>query len=507
MLRFGTAGIRALMGPGRDRMNPATVARCAAGLLRATSSVEPRLGSDGVVVGYDGRVDSDRFADVVVAVAQAAGVCVHRVPGPCPTPLVSFATRELGAALGVMVTASHNPPEYSGLKVFTRGGGQLLPPRDAHVEAEIEALPDDARVWEPAQTPVDPRLETVYVAALDGCRTRSGPLGVTAVYSALHGVGQRLFRRVADRNGIELVSVVEQSRPDPAFPTAPSPNPEDPASLRWALKLAEERGAPLVLVHDPDADRLAAAVRHEGDLRVLTGDQIGCLLGDHLLRAPGPDQPVVASTFVSSRMIERVATARGAHSIRTPTGFRWMARAAAELAPGHSMRLAYEQALGYSVADVVRDKDGLGAALGLCEAFAAAREEGQTLVDRWNTLSAEVGIHWTQSVTERWEPGEEGRAREAFARFTARPPLAFEALGPVERVDHRHSSPPLDLVVDTYADGSWLGVRPSGTEPKLKVYIEVRQPWAAGSSLRARDTAQHMALRVRERLRANQGDA
>jgi phosphomannomutase len=321
----------------------------------------------------------------------------------------------------------------------------------------------------------------------------------------MHGVGSRLFRRLAAAHGLEVSPVVAQDAPDGRFPTVTSPNPEEPAALALALAQAEAEGSELVLVHDPDADRLAAAVPHGGELVVLTGDQIGVLLADHVLAAPDPDA-VVLSTVVSSRMVERLAGARGAESLRTRTGFKWMARAAAALAPPRRAVLAYEQALGYSVGDVVRDKDGLGAGLVLAEAAARQRARGRTLVDRWAELEDELGAFRTAAHAVTWAPGEEARARAAFAHARAAPPLRVPGLEAPVRVDYgdpgaiQDGGPPFELFVETFPDGSWWGLRPSGTEPKLKVYVEAREPPGPGAGERAAARADAIRRAARARL-------
>jgi phosphomannomutase len=491
------------MGPGPDLLNAETVARCAHGLVDAGLRALPGLRTRGLVIGRDARAQSDAFADVVAAVAAARGVPLHRLAGPVPTPLVSFAVRRTGASLGVMVTASHNPPVYNGLKVFGPGGAQIVPPFDAAVEAAIDRAPPTVPEHDGAFEVLD--LESEYLDALARCRASAEPLDVRAVYSALHGVGYAPFRRLGERHGLELSPVVEQCEPDGRFPTVDSPNPEDASALDRALERARSESAELVLVHDPDADRLAVAVLHESEHIVLSGDQIGVLLADHLLGCD-PGGSVVLSTVVSSRMIERLAAARGATSLRTPTGFKWMALQAAALGSERRVRLAYEQALGFSVEDVIRDKDGLGAGLAVAEVFATQRARGRTLVDRWAELEAELGAHRTESVTLAWAPGQEDRARAAFEAYRAGGPLRAPGSALPKRTDFRDDAadrggaPPFDLVLERFGDGSWVGVRPSGTEPKLKVYIEGYAPPGPDAGARATDAAAALAAAVRARL-------
>lgn len=489
------------MGPGPDAFNDDTVARCTWGLIEAARGVLDL--ERGVVIGRDARIDSDRFARVAAEVVAAADLRVVTWSDPVPTPLVAFAVRRRGGQLGIMVTASHNPPLYNGLKVFGPEGAQIVPPFDEAVERAIASAPAGDQISRIAPDPiVAAELEAEYLEALGACRRTSGPLGVRAVYSPLHGVGARLFGRLAEMHGLELSPVPAQLEPDGRFPTTPSPNPEDPAALEAALRRARDGDGELMLVHDPDADRLAVAVAHRGDWVVLTGDQIGVLLADHRLSGPqGGRGAVVLSTVVSSRMIEALAAARGAESRRTPTGFKWMARVAAQLGTSARVELAYEQALGFSVADVVRDKDGLGAALAIAEAVRVQRDRGFTLIDRWLELEAELGAHRTESVTLAWAPGEEAAAREAFERYRSGPPLAGPDGRPGRRVEPPMVGPcPADLVFEEHGPGTWVAVRPSGTEPKLKVYIEAHAPPGPDASSQAAHRARRLRDAVRTRL-------
>lgn len=507
-LRFGTAGLRAPRGPGPDALNEETVARCAHGVFAALRARRPPSeGSTGVVIGRDGRLESDRYAEVFAEVAAGVGIPVYAFDAPVPTPLVSFALRRGHFDLGVMITASHNPPVYNGFKVFGPGGAQIVPPFDAEIEAAIEAAPAASAIPRAAPRPTTLDLDAAYLTAAARVRRGDEPLGLCAAYSALHGVGSRLFRRLAARHGLELLEVDAQAEPDGRFPTVTSPNPEDASALTLALERGRAEAADLVLVHDPDADRLAVAVRHQDEQVVLTGDQIGVLLADHVLEGPGAEHAVVLSTVVSSRMIERLAAARGATSARTPTGFKWMARVAETISTPRHVRLAYEQALGFSVMDVSRDKDGLGAALAVAEAVAHQRARGRTWVDRWRELEAELGVHVGDAVTRTWPVSDPRGAIAAYQACRDAGPLRGPGLAePALRIDYREPSvdrgdaPPFDLIVERFADGSWVGVRPSGTEPKLKVYIEAHAAPAPDARARATERAQALRAAVETRL-------
>jgi len=487
------------MGPGPDRLNEATMARCARGIVDAVSSAQDGLRTRGLVLGFDGRRGSARFADVFAKVASAGGVPVLRFERPVPTPLVSFAVRRGGHELGIMITASHNPPDYNGMKVFGPEGAQVAPPLDGMIEAAIDAAPPADEIPRGTGVGVSLDLDEVYLDALGAARSTSGPLGVRVAYSAMHGVGASLFTRLMTRHGVELTSVASQAEPDGAFPTVTSPNPEDESALTEVRDLAEARAIDLALAHDPDADRLAVIVRHEGRQVVLTGDEIGVLLADHLLTRVEPSSAVLLTTVVSSRRIERLARKRGAKCLRTPTGFKWMARAAAELEPPSRVVLAYEQALGFSVHDVVRDKDALGAGLAVVEVFAEQRRRGRTLLDRLAELDEELGAHRTAAITQTWPPEAREEVEAAFEAVRGGGALEVEGLGVGALAD---DTPGVPLVRQSFSDGSWFGVRPSGTEPKLKVYLEAWAPPGPRSAEQAERKLAALRAAVTARLEA-----
>jgi len=389
-LAFGTAGIRAEMGAGPLRMNRLTAGRVAAGLARYIAAEDPAAAADGVVVGYDGRAKSDVFAADAARILSRAGVRVSLLPSALPTPVLAFAVRHLGAAYGVMVTASHNPRLDNGIKVYVRDGGQLLPPQDAAMAAAIDAvdplrLPDG---WAAGPFEFRPAGEAAaaYIAAVAaGGRRPAGAPALRVVHTALHGVGDATLRAALAAAGwAQPAAVEEQRRPDPGFPTVPYPNPEAAGVLDLARATAERAGADLVLANDPDADRLAVMVPGPGGWRMLTGDELGALLGDAVLRrlaggpgGPGGPPPVVATTVVSGSLLRRLADAAGVRCVTTLTGFKWIARAG-----GGQGRLVYgyEQALGYAVRpDLVADKDGITAAALVLQVATELAAAGQTL--------------------------------------------------------------------------------------------------------------------------------
>ena len=480
-LEFGTAGLRGELGAGPNRMNRVTVMRAAAGLAA-------RLRRDGdgagVVIGFDARHKSERFALDTAAVLTGAGLRAWLMPRPLPTPVLAFAVRHLGAAAGVMVTASHNPPRDNGYKVYWGDGAQIVPPLDAEISAEIDAVGRvDALPLGEGWAVLGEEIVEAYLDALSGL-----PLGeardVRVVYTPLHGVGRDVLLRAFDRAGFPAPEVVaEQAEPDPDFPTVAFPNPEEPGAMDLALAAARRSGADLVIANDPDADRCAVAVPDGGGWRTLTGDEVGGLLAEHVLRRTGGPDRLVVTTIVSSSLAASVARAHGARFARTLTGFKWIMKAGG---PGDRLVFGYEEALGYSVGGdggvVVRDKDGIGAALAVAALAAEAARDGRTLADLLDEQARRYGLHATAQLSVR--VADPALIGGAMARLRAEPPVEL-AGRPVERfedlADGVDGLPPAEGVRLWLAardeDGpARVVVRPSGTEPKLKCYLEVVRP-------------------------------
>jgi phosphomannomutase len=502
-LEFGTAGLRGALGAGPLRMNRVVV-------RETTAGVAARLAEDGVpgetivVVGRDARHKSDVFARDVVGVLAQAGYDVRYWPDPVPTPLLAFATRLLGAGAGVQVTASHNPARDNGYKVYWRGGGQITPPLDAEIAMAITQTPTPTDVPADAGRALPGDLIDAYRAAVLALAPHPERRTLSIVYTPLHGVAGTLAVNVLHRSGFVDVAVVdEQFAPDPDFPTVEFPNPEEPGALDAALRDAAERAADLVLANDPDGDRVAAAVPTGDGWRLLTGDEIGCLLADYLLeQQPGGGERTVATTVVSSQMLRRIAAAHGVGYRETLTGLKWLAQAAERAAAqGRRMVLGYEEALGVMIGDVVRDKDGISAALVLADCAAFERARGRTLVDRLDDLARRFGLHAKLQTYVRYDPGTD-LAAEALERLRAHPPgdIAGARVVAVNDYAAGHSRAPdgaitpldvprTDLVGFQLDDGSRLQIRPSGTEPKLKFYFEVVEA-VDGEVTAARERAQ-----------------
>jgi phosphomannomutase len=468
-LEFGTAGLRGALGAGPNRMNRVVVTRAAAGLaayLKDTGA--PREAS--VVIGYDARHNSDVFARDTAEVMTGAGLKAWVLPRPLPTPLLAFAIRELGCVAGVMVTASHNPPQDNGYKVYLGDGSQIVPPADAEIAARIAAVGPLAGI--PRGGPgtvlrediVDRYLDTVADLAVDG------PRDLDVVYTPLHGVGGTSVVQVLETAGFGPPRVVgEQEQPDPDFPTVAFPNPEEPGAMDLAMALAEKYGADLVVANDPDADRCAAAVPGPHGWRMLRGDEVGALLAHQLLGSG--KQGTYATSIVSSSLLGKMAAAHGQPYAETLTGFKWIGRV-----PG--LAFGYEEALGYCVdPEHVRDKDGVSALLLLCELAANAKAAGRGLTDILDDIAVEHGLHATDQLAVRVSDLAEISA--AMQRLRDVPPTELGGFA-VEGIDDLStgsaSLPPTEGLRYRLADGARVVVRPSGTEPKLKCYLEVVVP-------------------------------
>jgi phosphomannomutase len=464
-LRFGTAGLRGPVRAGPNGMNLAVVRAAARGLVRHLDE----RGDDGpLVIGYDARHGSAVFAAETARVCTGAGRRALLLPRRLPTPVLAYAVRRLGAAAGVMVTASHNPPADNGYKVYLADGAQLSAPHDADIEAAIRAVGPLAEVpLGPDGEVLGEELVRSYVADIAALADPDSARDLTVAYTALHGVGGDVLTQVFTRAGFAApLPAGEQQDPDPDFPTVAFPNPEEPGAMDLVLAVAAQTDADLAIAHDPDADRCAAAVpdpalgaaTDPAAWRMLTGDQVGVLLADHLL-ARGR-RGTLATTIVSSSMLRSLAERAGVPYTETLTGFKWIARAADDLAYG------YEEALGYAVApELVRDKDGVSAALLLAELAATLKASGRSLLDRLDELAAEHGVYATAPLTVRVT--DLRTIADAMARLRANPPATL--LGrPVTVADLR---PRADVVI-LRGDGVRVVVRPSGTEPKLKAYLE-----------------------------------
>lgn len=492
-IAFGTAGLRAEMGPGPTRMNRLVVQQTTAGLM---SWLTPGA---RVVIGFDARHNSAAFAQDVAQVVAGAGGIAELLPEPLPTPVLAFAVLSRHADAGIMITASHNPPADNGYKLYLADGIQLVNPADAEVAQAIENMletplvladPDHERIIELGPEVAEGHLQAAVSACVGSDRK------IDLVYTAMHGVGGAHMVRAMSLAGFgELITVPEQFEPDPDFPTVAFPNPEEAGALDLALALAVAHGADAVLANDPDADRLAIAVPNRVELLAagenvdaqseavppfvsLSGDQVGILLADYLIGlGSGPDR-LVSNSLVSSRLVAEMATTAQIQSRTTLTGFKWVARPIVEH-PDLEFVLGYEEALGYCVGSKVRDKDGISAALVAAEMLASLKRQGLTVWDRIDALAHRHGAYLSGPVTIRL-PGADGVTKRAqlMRRVQTSPPESLAGAHVESFLDLSlgETLPAADGVVLLYTDQTQVIVRPSGTEPKLKAYIEVIEP-------------------------------
>jgi phosphomannomutase len=486
-LTFGTAGLRGRLRAGPNGMNLAVVTRAAAGLVGWLAA---QGGRGPLVIGYDARHGSRAFAERTAAVATGAGREALLLPGVLPTPVLAYAVRALDAVAGVMVTASHNPPQDNGYKVYLGDGAQIIPPADQGIEAAIRAVGPlaDVNLGEPG-TVLDDQVVHGYLQGAVAVLASGGPRDLTVAYTPMHGVGgSTLVAAFAAAGFGEPAVVAEQATPDPEFPTVAFPNPEEPGAMDLLLALAAACGADLAIANDPDADRCAIAIPGpDRGWRPLRGDELGILLADHLIRRGIPG--TYATTIVSSQLLGRLCAARGVPYAETLTGFKWIVRAADELAYG------YEEALGYCVApDLVRDKDGITAALVVAELAAGLKADGRTLGDRLDELAGEFGVHATDQLSVRVDdPAEIGTA---MGRARRRPPATL--LGaPLTGLDDLL---PGNDVLTFRTAAARVVIRPSGTEPKLKAYLEVVEPVVGGDVPAARTRAAGALRRLRDEV-------
>ncbi|MEU8416583.1 phospho-sugar mutase [Amycolatopsis japonica] len=484
-LEFGTAGLRGPVRAGPHGMNVAVVTRTTAGVA-AWLTAQGHSGGV-VVVGRDARHGSEAFAKAAAEVLTAAGFAVKTLPGPLPTPVLAFAVLELGAVAGIQITASHNPPADNGYKLYDATGGQIVPPSDGEIERAIEAAPPAISVpREPGAEVLGDELRDAYLAKV-ALLPRGPERAVKVAATALHGVGAETLRAAFERAGFtELSLVAEQSTPDPDFPTVAFPNPEEPGATDLLLALASEVGADLAIALDPDADRCALGVRErDGSWRMLRGDETGVLLGWHVLSTVDSVDPLVATTIVSSSMLGEVAKEFGARYAETLTGFKWLVRA------GEGLVFAYEEALGLCVnPGFVRDKDGISAAVLAAGLAASLRAAGRGPLDVLDELAVKHGVHVTDQVSLRVT--DLSVRERLMAGLRATPPAS---LGGTD-VTMEDLLPDADVLRLT-GEGLRVVIRPSGTEPKLKAYLQIKEPVTGDlAEARAAADARLAALRA-----------
>ncbi|WP_240206347.1 phospho-sugar mutase [Vibrio sp. CyArs1] len=492
-LAFGTAGLRGKVGAGPNRMNRLVIQETATGLGHYLLEQVSEASSRGVVIGYDGRPDSKQFAHDTASVLTALGIKVYLTYKVAATPIVAFGVRELNAAAAVVVTASHNPPEYNGFKVYWENGAQIIPPHDSGIAAQI----DDAATQPLTLLPLDQAkqqglliwLEEDYYQTYRKAINQSELLtpdsntDISIVYTAMHGVGADMAETLlADAGFNQVASVTEQREPDGTFPTVNFPNPEEAGAMDMVMALGKSVGADIACANDPDADRFAVAVkRPDGEYQMLTGDQVGSLFGDYLLS--GQPNALVGNTIVSSRLLRSIAKAHGAEYYQTLTGFKWLTNVAMiQESVDHPFLFAYEEALGYTVGNKVWDKDGLSALVAFSQLTGKLKAQEKTLWDKLEELYRQHGFYFNAQRSIALDPksppiGEKLR-RNPPTEIAGKRIEVIEDLntsvrqfadGTTETID----LPASDVLIYLLEDQSRVIVRPSGTEPKLKCYYEV----------------------------------
>ncbi|CAN5300490.1 phospho-sugar mutase [soil metagenome] len=527
-LAFGTGGLRGKLGAGTNRMNSYIVARATQGLANYVKANATAPGPLRAAIAHDSRHRSREFCETAAGVFAANGFYVHVSPALRPTPYLSFAIRNLGCHTGIVVTASHNPKEYNGYKVYWDDGSQVIPPHDEGIIGEVDKITSDDMVQimgfqegvaKGMIKIMGEEMDALYIEAIRRQRFDEKVIreySPKIVYTPLHGVGGTLAPRAFKDWGFTKVSCEpEQMKPDGDFPTAASPNPEEGAALDLAIKLAREENADLVLATDPDADRLGIAVRHDGEIQLMTGNQVSSLLADFIIKqakATGrvTGKPGIVTTIVTSPMVEKVARNNGAECPLVLTGFKWIAEQIRqwEATPGSPQFLyGTEESYGYLIGDHCRDKDGIVAACCVAEMACHARSEGRTLVDQLHDIFLRIGVHyeWGKSITL---PGVEG-ARQIQAMLESvrkNPPTKVGDRKVVRYVRYdtgeifengkaagRVPIPPSDVYLFDLEDGSRAIVRPSGTEPKIKFYFFMCDPTKKKDLKEVADTYQQMS--------------
>lgn len=517
-LEFGTAGLRGVVGAGPMGMNRLVIRQTSAGLGAYLLDQIHDAAERGVVIGYDGRHDSYTFAHDTASVLTAMGIKVRLTAKVAPTPLVAFGVKHFNAAAGIVVTASHNPPQYNGYKVYWENGAQIIPPHDSGIAAKIElaatqaipfmeqadAIKQGKLIWLNDDYYETYRRGVMHAKVL---QNHTAPEKVSLAYTAMHGVGADMAETVLKDAGFtQVYSVAAQREPDGDFPTVNFPNPEEKGAMDLVIAEAKKHGAMLACANDPDADRFAVAVRKDdGEYQMLTGDQVGVLFGHYLLSHASADQRLVGTTIVSSSLLSKIANGFGVESYTTLTGFKWLMNVGiAQSQPDNQFLFAYEEALGYTVGNMVWDKDGLSALVAFAQLTAELAAKGQTIWDRLEQIYREQGFHLNAQVSIALKP----ETPNIGAYLREHPPVMIGEHAVVSTDDLKALSrrfadgkveninlPASDVLTYRLANGARVIVRPSGTEPKIKCYYEVVEPMTTQDTLAS---AQARAIQAME---------
>ncbi|MEG9490960.1 phospho-sugar mutase [Mannheimia indoligenes] len=497
-LQFGTAGLRGRLQAGSQGMNRVLVAQAAGGLAEFVKGYDK---SPSIVIGYDGRKNSDVFARDTAEIMAAAGIKTYLLPRKLPTPVLAFAIQYFDTTAGVMVTASHNPPEDNGYKVYlgkANGGGQIVSPADKEIAALIDKVASGSISDLPRSqdfTVLDDEVVNKYIEKTASL-AKQPKAEINYVYTAMHGVGYEVLSKTLAKAGLPQPHLVEaQIQPDGSFPTVNFPNPEEKGALDLAIELAKAKNAEFIIANDPDADRLAVAVPDaQGNWKPLHGNVIGCFLGWYLAKqyhAQGK-KGVLACSLVSSPALAEIAKKYGFESEETLTGFKYIGKV-------ENLLFGFEEALGYLVdPDKVRDKDGISAAIMFLDLVCSLKKEGKTLADYTAEFVKEFGAYVSGQISIRvCDLAEIGKLMTALRN---NPPADIGGFKVVEFIDHTKTPRQNDILVFILENGSRLIARPSGTEPKIKFYLDARGTDAAN----AEEVLSQFDASVRELLRQEQ---
>ena len=508
-LEFGTGGLRGVMGAGTNRMNFYTVGKAAQGM--ANYILKKGSENAAVCIGFDSRRLSREFAKHCALVMAASGIKAYLFDKLCPTPMLSFAVRELEAVAGIMITASHNPPEYNGFKAYWDDGGQVVPPQDTEIIDEVASIASFGDVCvmdeEKAQKAglliqvgdkiIDKFIKKVKEQNIETDEISKIGKNLKIVYTPLNGAGNETIRRVLKELGFSDVTVVpEQEAPDGNFPTLEYPNPEDPKAFEYAIKLAKSIGADIVLATDPDADRMGAACKNaKGEYVMLSGNQIGCLLCEYVLNARTktnnlPENPAVITSIVSTNLARSIALSYGAECFEVLTGFKNIAAQMKRFdeTRKYNFVYAFEESYGYLAGTHARDKDAVVAVSLFCEYAALLKSKGSTLLDAMSDIYTKHGYYKeiTQSITLKGQAGLLA-IRTVMENLRSDTPVEIAgrnvqkirdykkriSLNPKTGREEGLSQSVSDVLYYELDDGSWFCIRPSGTEPKIKIYFGV----------------------------------
>ena len=480
-LVFGTAGIRGARGAGPMRMNRVMIRIVATAIAEELLSDNQSDEAPLVVVGYDARHKSQIFAQDSVRVLATHGVRSLILPGPTPTPVLAYTSLSKKAKAGIMVTASHNPAEDSGYKVYWEDGAQIANPVDTKIAQRIDFKnpPTEESLADYEDETIlkgDDELIKTYVDFASSSVSSESKREIKQIYTPLHGVGKKVFLDVFEKAGFENPTVVEsQAEPDPDFPTVSFPNPEEEGALDLAVELAIEKNADLVIANDPDADRLAIVARHGNKWRYLNGNEIGVLLAEHILSKEQGEDRLVVTTVVSSRLLSKIADFHKVKYAETLTGFKWIVRPGIEDKSSRFV-FGYEEALGFALGDSVRDKDGITSALVFAELAAELKSEDKTVVDLLEELWNRHGVHKTALIAKRLDP-ETDISADFMSPWRTSPPEKigeFAVIGSIDMLSPESELPATDALIFNISNGR-IVIRPSGTEPMVKVYVEVTE--------------------------------